>query len=71
MRSFLEEHSLSLAIATLLVVLLVVGYLMPTSMEEHAQNSFGLAHDTFGALIIVVFTKYLRERGSAESREEE
>lgn len=70
MQSFLREHSLSLAIGTLLVFLLLVGYLLPSSMEEHAQNFFGMGHDTFGALIIVVFTKYLRERGSAESKGE-
>lgn len=70
-KPWVKEHSLSLAISALLVLLLMVGYALPTSQEEHAQNSFGLAHDTFGALVIVVLSKRLYERDSAAAKDPE
>ena len=66
MREWLHEHGLSLVIGALWIGLTVVGLLLPEKVMEYAH---GLAHDTFGALVIVIATKYFIERGSAESRE--
>jgi len=66
-RPFLKRHSLGLA-CTGLVVLLVLLYAR-SSPATHLGSFFGNAiADWTGVVVMVIGTKYLYERGSAESR---
>lgn len=62
----LYEHSLSIVIGCIWLTLLGVGYLMPN--DKIQEYLYGLSHDAFGALVIVIATKYFIERGSKESK---
>ena len=64
--TFLREHGLSVFLGFLWVTLTVLAF---TIEEGKVQNYLhNLAGDTFGAVLIVMATKYLIERGSAESK---
>jgi hypothetical protein len=66
-KHFLREHSLSLA-ALGVVVFLILAYIR-SNPNTHLGSFFGNAiADWTGVLVTVVMTKYLYERGSAESR---
>ena len=63
---FLRDHSLSLVIAAMwLALTLVAAAPLPQWWQDYFQ---GLAHDTFGALVIVIATKYFIEKGSTQSK---
>lgn len=65
---FLRKHSLSLA-ALAVVILLIVLYRW-SNPATHLGSFFGNAiADWTGVLITVVMTKYLYEKGSAESKQ--
>ena len=65
--NFVHRHSLSIAVAIMLVALIT---LYSVSNEKtHLGSFFGNAiADWSGLLLTVIATKYLYERGSAESR---
>jgi hypothetical protein len=67
-KSFLRQHSLSLA-ALGVVVALIVLY-SGSNPSTHLGSFFGNAiADWTGVLVTVVMTKYLYEKGSAESKQ--
>lgn len=67
-KSFLREHSLSLS-ALGVVLLLVLLYIF-SDPSTHLGSFFGNAiADWTGVLVTVVMTKYLYEKGSAESKQ--
>lgn len=67
-KSFLREHSLSLS-ALGVVFLLVLLYIF-SDPSTHLGSFFGNAiADWTGVLVIVVMTKYLYEKRSAESKQ--
>ena len=67
-KSFLEQHSLSLA-ALGVVVLLILLY-SRSNPSTHIGSFFGNAiADWTGVLVTVVLTKYLYEKGSRESKQ--
>lgn len=64
----LKEHSLSLFLLSLFITTSLISFSISESdtwLSDYIQN---LSGDTFGGLLIVVATKYLIERGSAESK---
>src|SRR4051794_9241863 len=64
---FVHQHSLSIAVALLLVALVVL--YSGSNPKTHSGSFFGNAiADWSGLLVIVLATKHLYERGSAESR---
>src|ERR1035438_8944731 len=66
-KQFLQKHSLSLT-ALGVVILLIVLYCR-SNPDTHLGSFFGNAiADWTGVLVTVVMTKYLYEKGSAESR---
>jgi hypothetical protein len=66
-KSFLRKHSLGLG-ALGVVVTLILAY-MRADPATHLGSFFGNAiADWSGVLVTVIMTKYLYERGSAESR---
>jgi hypothetical protein len=66
--SFLREHSLSLS-ALGVVILLIVLYTR-SNPATHLGSFFGNAiADWTGVVVTVVMTKYLYEKGSAESKQ--
>lgn len=66
-RSFLRRHSLSLA-ATIIVITLIFLY-RSADPSTHLGSFFGNAiADWSGVLVTVLATKFLYEKGSAESR---
>ncbi len=68
LKQFLQKHSLSLA-ALGVVILLIVLYCL-SNPETHLGSFFGNAiADWTGVVVTVVMTKYLYEKGSAESRQ--
>lgn len=68
LKQFLQKHSLSLA-ALGVVILLIVLYCL-SNPETHLGSFFGNAiADWSGVVVTVVMTKYLYEKGSAESRQ--
>lgn len=67
-KPFLRKHSLSLA-ALGVVILLIVLYCL-SDPETHLGSFFGNAiADWTGVVVTVVMTKYLYEKGSAESKQ--
>jgi Zn-dependent protease with chaperone function len=62
---FLREHSLSLSLLAL-TIFTTVGLALSGGEAKDFWNAF--LGDSFGALIIVTFTKRLREKGSPESK---
>jgi hypothetical protein len=67
-RSFLAEHSLS--IASLAVLALWIGLYRGADERTHLGSFFGNAiADWIGVVVMVLGTKHLYEKGSAESRE--
>lgn len=66
-RSFIRRHSLSLASIAILVVWIVL-YVV-SDQKTHRGSFFGNAiADWSGVVVTVLATKFLFERGSAESR---
>ena len=66
-RSFLHEHSLSIASVSILLVW-VVSYVF-SNPSTHLGSFFGNAiADWSGVVVTVIATKYLYEKGSAESK---
>src|SRR5450432_4270023 len=64
---FLRRHSLSLA--ALAVVLALIGLYLKSDPATHAGSFFGNAiADWTGVFVTIVMTKYLYEKGSAESK---
>jgi len=67
-KSFLREHSLSLA--SLAVVLLLIVLYVFSNPATHLGSFFGNAiADWSGVFVTVVMTKYLYEKGSTESNQ--
>jgi hypothetical protein len=65
--SFLREHSLSIAAAGILI--LWIGLYRVSSPHTHIGSFFGNAIADWAGVVVMVFaTKYLYEKGSAESR---
>src|ERR1039458_889710 len=68
LKQFLQKHSLSLA--TLGVVILLIVLYCLSDPETHLGSFFGNAiADWTGVVVTVVMTKYLYEKGSAESKQ--
>lgn len=66
-RGFVHEHSLS--IASICILLLWVGFYLFSDPNTHWGSFFGNAiADWSGVVVTVLATKYLYEKGSAESR---
>lgn len=65
MKAWVGEHSLSLVLGVIMAVTLVRSLMVGANGADIWSNLFG---DTWGAFLIVVTTKYGRERGSAESK---
>ena len=66
-QSFIHEHSLSLATSGVLI--LWIWLYSVSSPSTHVGSFFGNAiADWSGVVVMVLATKYLYERGSAESR---
>lgn len=66
-RSFLRRHSLSLAAAV--IVLALIFLYRSANQSTHLGSFFGNAiADWSGVLVTVLATKFLYEKGSAESR---
>jgi hypothetical protein len=66
-RSFLHEHSLS--IASVCILLLWVVFYIFSNPSTHLGSFFGNAiADWSGVVVTVLATKYLYEKGSAESK---
>ena len=67
-KSFLRKHSLSLG-ALAIVIALIVSY-SKSNPSTHLGSFFGNAiADWTGVLVTVIMTKYLYEKGSAESKQ--
>ena len=66
MGKWLKDHSLSLVLTAIWAALTVAAFVLPDgALQDYLHN---LAGDAFGAVLIVVATKYFIERGSAESK---
>ena len=66
-RSFLRQHSLSLA--TIIIVISLIFLYRSADPSTHLGSFFGNAiADWSGVLVTVLATKFLYEKGSAESR---
>jgi hypothetical protein len=70
MRRALIDHALSLVVGTLWIALLAWSYgsFDGTTTEWLSERAGGHSDDTFGALLIIIATKWLRERGSPQSK---
>lgn len=67
-QSFLRKHSLSLA--ALAVVLALIGLYFKADPATHVGSFFGNAiADWTGVFVTIVMTKFLYEKGSAESKQ--
>jgi hypothetical protein len=67
-RNFVHRHSLSLAVAIVLVSLVILYSV--SDRKTHVGSFFGNAiADWSGVLVIILATKGLYEKGSAESKE--
>ena len=65
--SFVRQHSLS--IASVGILILWIGLYSVSSHHSHIGSFFGNAIADWSGVVVMVFaTKYLYERGSAESR---
>lgn len=62
----IRAHSLSLVLLGLTLALKAGSYALDTGWWQDTLG--GLGDDTWGALVIVVATKYFWEKGSAESK---
>jgi hypothetical protein len=66
-QSFIHQHSLSIASTGILV--LWIGLYIVSSPKTHLGSFFGNAIADWSGVVVMVFaTKYLYEKGSAESR---
>jgi len=66
-QSFVHEHSLSIASASILVLWIALYSI--SSPRTHIGSFFGNAIADWSGVVVMVFaTKYLYEKGSAESR---
>lgn len=66
-QSFMHQHSLSIASTGILV--LWIGLYIISSPKTHIGSFFGNAIADWSGVVVMVFaTKYLYEKGSAESR---
>ena len=66
-RSFIRQHSLSIASASILI--LWIGLYSVSSPGTHVGSFFGNAIADWPGVVVMIFaTKYLYEKGSAESR---
>ena len=64
---FIHEHSLS--IASLSILVLWIGLYMRSDPSTHLGSFFGNAIADWSGVVVTIFaTKYLYEKGSAESR---
>jgi hypothetical protein len=70
MREWLSEHGLSLFLCAIWFSLSTAAFVLTDKEWQEAVQEYlhNLAGDAFGATLIVMATKYLRERGSAESK---
>ena len=66
---WVRDHSLSLILFVIWSSLVAASWYVPPDWHWVAQRVGGAADGTFGVLVIVIFTKWFIERGSAESRE--
>ena len=65
---FLRKHSLSLAALAVVIVLIVLYHL--SNPSTHLGSFFGNAiADWTGVFVTIVMTKFLYEKGSAESKQ--
>jgi hypothetical protein len=65
--SFLREHSLSIASVAILILWIIL--YIPSDPSTHLGSFFGNAiADWSGVVVTVLATKFLFEKGSAESR---
>ena len=66
-RHWLDGHSLSIATAAIVVVL--IGLYLKSDPDKHLGNFFGNAiADWSGSLVVILATKYFYEVGSKESK---
>lgn len=71
MKQFFRDHSLTLTLVAIYFACQGIAALVASNpfsadwLEAMFQNHAG---DAFGALLLVIFTKFFRERGSAESK---
>jgi hypothetical protein len=64
---WLHNHSLSIALCSLWIVLTIISFSIKNSeVQNYVHN---LSGDAFGAFVIVMATKYFIEKGSAESKD--
>lgn len=71
MKRFLHDHSLTIVFVGIYFACQTLAALFASDpfSEDWLKDMFqGHADDTFGALLIVFFTKFFHERGSAESK---
>ena len=69
MKRWLHDHSLSIFLGFLWIAITVVAFMLPEgSVQQYLHN---LAGDAFGAFVIVMSTKWLIEKGSAESKDDD
>lgn len=61
----LKEHSLSIFLLSLMAITGIGSWITGAELRDVLSNLLG---DSYGAFIIVVLTKWFRERGSAESK---
>lgn len=66
-KNFLQKHSLSLSAAV--IVLLLIALYIKSDPSTHLGSFFGNAiADWSGVVVTVIMTKFLYEKGSAESK---
>lgn len=66
----LRHHGLSLVVAFVWLVFILASWFLfdGTAAEWWSERAGGHADDSFGALLVIVLSKWLRERGSAQSK---
>lgn len=69
-RKFLREHSLSLIAGTIWLFLIIssVSLFEESWYKWFSDRAGGHSDDAFGALLLVLLTKWFYERGSSESK---
>lgn len=66
MIKWVKEHSLGIVLTGLWFGLTGAAFLMPEGpVQQYVQN---IAGDSYGAWVIVILSKWLIEKGSAESK---